>query len=64
MIVTYTQESTILKKDAGTSKADLIGLCNEKLRAEAYESVKGGRIRRSYRKCGEPLIKNSEPAGF
>jgi len=57
MIVIYTQDNTIIKKDADAAKGDLISLYGEKLGAEAYAAVKNGRIGAAYRKYGGPLIK-------
>ena len=57
MIVIYTQDNTIIKKDAAAAKGDLISLYGEKLGLEAYTAVKNGRIGASYRKYGGPLVK-------
>lgn len=56
MIVIYTQDNTIIRKDADTAKGDLVSLYGEKLGKEAYASVKNGRIGTSYRKYGGPLV--------
>lgn len=56
MIVIYTQDNTIIRKDADAAKADLVSLYGEKLGAEAYESVKDGRVGKSFRKYGGPLV--------
>ncbi len=52
MIVIYTQDYTVLKKDADVAKEDLIRIYGKKLGAEAYTAVKNGRIGASYRKYG------------
>ena len=57
MIVIYTQDKTIISKDADSARADLIDVYGEKLGAEAYAAVKNGRIGASYRKYGGPLVK-------
>ena len=57
MIVIYSQDKTIIRSDADDAKADLISLQGEKLGAEAYAVVKGGRIGASYRKYVGPLVK-------
>ena len=57
MIVIYTQDNTIIKKDAEAARGDLISLYGEKLGLEAYFAVKNGRIGASYRKYGGPLVK-------
>lgn len=57
MIVIYTQDYTIIRKDADSARKDLINVYGEKLGLEAYVAVKNGRIGTSYRKYGGPLVK-------
>lgn len=57
MIVIYTQDNTIIRKDADTARDDLLGLYGEKLGAEAYAAVKNAHIGAAYRKYGGPLVK-------
>ena len=57
MIVIYTQENTIIRKDADTAKGDLVSIYGEKLGKEAYVAVKNGRNGASYRKYGGPLVR-------
>ena len=57
MIVIYTQDNTIIKSNADAAKGDLISLYGEKLGAEAYATIKNGRIGATYRKYGGPLVK-------
>ena len=57
MIVIYTQDETIIKNDADAAKEDLVRVYGEKLGAEAYKAVKGGRPGAAYRKYGGPLVK-------
>ena len=57
MIVIYTQDNTIIRKDADAARDDLVGLYGEKLGAEAYTAVKNGRVGAAYRKYGGPLVK-------
>lgn len=65
MIVIYTQDNTIIRKDADAARDDLLGLYGEKLGAEAYAAVKNARIGAAYRKYGGPLVKvvGEEDAG-
>ena len=44
MIVIYTQDKTVIRKDADAAKEDLASLYGEKLGAEAYSVVENGRI--------------------
>lgn len=57
MIVIYTQDYTIIRKDADSARKDLINVYGEKLGLEAYVAVKNGRIGTSYRKYGGPLVR-------
>ena len=57
MIVIYTQDETIIKKDANAAKGDLVRVYGEKLGVEAYKAVKDGRPGSAYRKYGGPLVK-------
>ena len=57
MIVIYTQDNTIIRKDADAAMEDLIDLYGEKLGVEAYVAVKNGRIGNAYRKYGGPLVR-------
>lgn len=57
MIAIYTQDGTLIRKDAENAKKDLVGLYGEKLGIEAYNVIKSGHIGASYRKYGGPLIK-------
>ena len=57
MIVIYTQDNTIIRKDADSARKDLISVYGEKLGLEAYAVVKNGRIGASYRKYGGPLVR-------
>lgn len=57
MIVIYTQDNTIIRKDADAVREDLISLYGEKLGMEAYVALKNGRIGSAYRKYGGPLVK-------
>ena len=57
MIIIYTQDNTIIRNDADAAKGDLIRLYGEKLGAEAYDTVRNGRIGAAYRKYGGPLVK-------
>lgn len=57
MIVIYTQDNTILRKDADSAREDFVNVYGEKLGAEAYAAVKNGRIGASFRKYGGPLVK-------
>ena len=57
MIVIYTQDETIIKKDADAAKGDLIRVYGEKLGAEACKEIKDGRPGAAYRKHGGPLVK-------
>ena len=57
MIIIYTQDNTIIRNDADAAKGDLIRLYGEKLRVEAYDTVRNGRIGAAYRKYGGPLVK-------
>ena len=52
MIVIYTQDNTILRKDADSARKDLISVYGEKPGLEAYAAVKNGRIGTVYRKYG------------
>ena len=56
MVVIYTQEETFIRKDAETAKDILTKVYGAKLGAEAYATVKDGRIGASYRKNGGPLV--------
>lgn len=57
MIVIYSQDNTIISDNADTAKEVFFSLYGEKLGAEAYATVKDGRIGASYRKYGGPLVK-------
>lgn len=57
MIVIYTQDETIIRKDADAAKKDLIDLYGAKLGEEAYAAVKDARVGASYRKNGGPLVR-------
>lgn len=57
MIVIYTQDNTIIRKDANSAREDLTSLYGEKLGVEAYTAVKNDRIGASYRKYGGPLVR-------
>ena len=57
MIVIYTQDKTLIKNDADEARKDIINVYGEKLGAEAYATVKNGRIGAAYRKYGGPLVK-------
>ena len=57
MIVIYTQDETIIKKDADSAKKALISVYGEKFGAEAYDVIRGARYGGTYRKNGGPLIK-------
>ena len=57
MIVIYTQDNTIIRKDADAAREDLVSIYGEKLGAEAYAAVKNARIGAVYRKYGGPLVK-------
>lgn len=57
MVVIYTQEKTIIRKDAEAARDELIGLYGEKFGTEAYRTVKSGSVGTSYRRYGGPLVK-------
>ena len=57
MIVIYTQDNTIIRKDADAAREDLVSIYGEKLGAEAYKAVKNGQSGSAYRKYGGPLVK-------
>lgn len=57
MIVIYTQDNTIIRKDADAAREDIVNIYGEKLGAEAYAAVKNARIGAAYRKYGGPLVK-------
>ncbi len=56
MIIIYTQNKTLIHKDADSAKEDMISLYGEKLGQEAYRTVKDRPAGTSYRKHGGPLI--------
>lgn len=56
MIIIYTQDKTIIHKNADCAKRDILDLYGEKLGQEAYCVVRGGLIGASYRKYGGPLV--------
>ncbi len=56
MIVIYTQDNTIIRKDADAAKADLIHLYGDKLGAEAFKAMRGAREGASFRRYGGPLV--------
>ena len=57
MIVIYTQDQTIIRKNADAARKDLVSLYGKKLGTEAYETVRDERIGSAYRKYGGPLVK-------
>lgn len=57
MIIIYTQDETIIRKDADAAKGVLASVYGEKLGAEAYAAVKNAREGTSYRKNGGPLVR-------
>lgn len=58
MIVIYTQDNTIIRNDVDADvRGDLISLYGEKLGAEAYATVKNGRIGASYRNYGGQAVR-------
>ena len=57
MVVIYTLDNTIIRKDADAARENLIDIYGDKLGAEAYIAVKGGTIGTSYRQYGGPLVK-------
>lgn len=65
MVVIYTQDGTLIHRDADSAKEDLLRLYGKKFGIEAYNAVMGGRAGTLYRKYGGPLIKvvTAEEAG-
>ena len=57
MIIIYTQDETIIKKDADAAKGVLTTVYGEKLGSEAYNAVKNAQEGASYRKNGGPLVR-------
>ena len=57
MIIIYTQDETIIRKDADAAKGVLASVYGEKLGAEAYTVVRNAREGASYRKSGGPLVR-------
>ncbi len=57
MIIIYTQDETYISNDADAAKSILFTVYGERLGAEAYATVKSGRIGTSYRKNGGPLVR-------
>ena len=55
MIIIYTQDNTIIRKNADVAKNDLVEPYGEKLGAEAYAAVKGMRVGATYRKTAARL---------
>jgi hypothetical protein len=56
MIVIYSQDKTFIRNDAEDAKSVLLSLYGEKLGAEAYNTMKNGRIGTTYRKNRGPLV--------
>ncbi len=57
MIVIYTQDKTLIRKDAKEARSDLVSVYGEKLGLEAYATIKDARTGVSYRKNGGPLVR-------
>ena len=57
MIIIYTQDETIIRKDADAAKGVLASVYGEKLGAEAYTALKNAREGASYRKNGGPPVR-------
>lgn len=56
MIVIYTQDITIIHKNADVAKQDIISIYGDKLGMEAYKAVKAGPAGTAFRRHGGPLI--------
>ncbi len=56
MIVIYSQDKTIIRKNAEDAKGKLLELYGEKLGMEAYKAVNRAPVGASYRKYGGPLV--------
>lgn len=65
MVVIYTQDGTLIHRDADSAKKRFLRLYGRKFGIEAYNAVMGGRAGTSYRKYGGPLIRvvTAEEAG-
>ena len=61
MLIIYTQDGTIIRKDADAAKGDMITLYGKKIGLEAYTAMKSGREGASFRRYGGPLIKKVSP---